>query len=205
LTDVPTLSIQGGNVRVRSMPQNFCKQFQIAVGVQSQAISKPFEEKAAVARRTITIFNDVVVRLHLNRRCIKSSFLPSTHSHLTRPLHNNLSTLPSRSANSFYSSPSTVINRVAAPENTAGCTSMARLLSPSCGRRALGNLLHLPHDAGSVLGLLAVGDSECAVVVDGVEALGTAPIYCYIRNVDDALRNALSFQGSRYCRTKCLD
>ena len=82
---------------------------------------------------------------------------------------------------------------------------MARLLSSSGRRGALGKLLHLPHDVGSVLGLLVVEHSGCAIVDDDAEAARDASIDCSIRDRDDDLCGTLLLQGSGHLRIKGVD
>lgn len=82
---------------------------------------------------------------------------------------------------------------------------MAHLLSSSGRRGALGKLLHLPHNVESVLGLLVVEYSGCAIVDNDTEAARDASIDYSIRDRDDDLYSTLLLQGSGYLRIKGVD
>ena len=82
---------------------------------------------------------------------------------------------------------------------------MARLLSSSGRRGTVGKLLHLPHDVESVLGLLVVENSGCAIVGDDAEAARDASTDCGIRDRDDDLCGTLLLQGSGHLRIEGVD
>jgi len=82
---------------------------------------------------------------------------------------------------------------------------MARLLSFSSRRGALGELLHLAHDIEPVLGSLVMEYSGCAMVVEDAETARDASVDYSIWDRTDDLCDAMLLQGRGHLGIKGVD